>query len=340
MKLSNITKSINDKTIFLEWEDVPSKAINYKILFTEDDTIVDNWTLVGVTSNIFFQDSFNYDKTILNKRVVYKIQALDNRDTVIEELIVSSDRLPRMLLDRTLNILRYKANIAFRNSNWSDPVYVLKRRRSGTRCSSCYTRDMRASSKPDCEICYGTGFVGGYYDPIPTYMMELQENIKKRTINEHTATTYADITVASPSFPELNEKDYIILEGVGRFLVQDSSTRSLHSTKSPTSLVRLNLVDPKDPIYKYNIEDKKSTITSIKAEDGGIVVEGTRLIPVFGQTKLIVRNTSNREYEVYYIQNAISITDDKIVFKSSKQTPPDHFKYFLRINGIVFEGIV
>lgn len=340
MKIANVTKNINDKTIFLEWKDVPSKAINYRILYTLDETVVDDWTVVGITSNTFYQDPFNYKNSILNKRIIYKIQALDSTDTVIDELVINSDRLPRELLDRTLNILEYKANVAFRNSNWSDPVYILKKRKSGTRCTNCYSRDMRASSDPECGTCYGTGFVGGYYDPIPTYMLVLQENIKKKAINEYSATSYSDITATFPSFPLVEGGDYVLVEGVGRFLVQDSSTRGILSTKSPTSLVRLHLLDPKDPIYNYDVVDKKSTVKSVVAENGGITITGTSLIPIFGETKLIIRNLTNREHEVYYIQNATSITDTEIKFKSLRTEVPSHFKYRFRLNGIVFEGIV
>ena len=42
-----------------------------------------------------------------------------------------------------------------------------------------------------------------------------------------------------------------------------------------------------------------SVVSSVKVYDGGIKITGERLIPIFGETKLIVWDDDSNEYEVY-----------------------------------------
>lgn len=48
-------------------------------------------------------------------------------------------------------------------------VAVLKRRHWGTRCTRCYDKYTKDSIRANCSSCYGTTFVGGYFDPILTW---------------------------------------------------------------------------------------------------------------------------------------------------------------------------
>jgi hypothetical protein len=50
--------------------------------------------------------------------------------------------------------------------------YLLKRRLFGTPCT-CLDGQTEEVANPQCETCYGTGFVSGYYDPYPCFYAEL-----------------------------------------------------------------------------------------------------------------------------------------------------------------------
>lgn len=52
------------------------------------------------------------------------------------------------------------------------PSYVYVKRTWGTRCPKCY-RGGAADSQ--CDLCYGTSFVGGYFDPIAVYVARAPE---------------------------------------------------------------------------------------------------------------------------------------------------------------------
>ena len=48
--------------------------------------------------------------------------------------------------------------------------YLLPRREHGPKCTECIDFDTGESVSSNCSICYGTGFIGGYYDGIPYYV--------------------------------------------------------------------------------------------------------------------------------------------------------------------------
>lgn len=48
-------------------------------------------------------------------------------------------------------------------------VVLLKKRRWGPRCSKCFDKRTKEVIRPNCRDCWGTGFIGGYWNPIATF---------------------------------------------------------------------------------------------------------------------------------------------------------------------------
>lgn len=46
---------------------------------------------------------------------------------------------------------------------------LVKRRHWGERCTECWDETTNTNTKEHCETCYGTTFVGGYWDPVVVY---------------------------------------------------------------------------------------------------------------------------------------------------------------------------
>lgn len=51
--------------------------------------------------------------------------------------------------------------------------YLLKRKLFGTACPDCLDEQTQEIRNAQCATCYGTGLVGGYYDPVPCFYVEL-----------------------------------------------------------------------------------------------------------------------------------------------------------------------
>jgi len=61
-----------------------------------------------------------------------------------------------------LKILRAENRQLYHKS----PGYLLKRRQMGVRCTSCNDFLTNVAKQEQCSICYGTGFIGGYFVPV------------------------------------------------------------------------------------------------------------------------------------------------------------------------------
>jgi len=53
-----------------------------------------------------------------------------------------------------------------RNIYHKSPGYLLKRRHLGIRCNKCTNSFTNTAMQEQCPICFGTGFIGGYFQPI------------------------------------------------------------------------------------------------------------------------------------------------------------------------------
>lgn len=86
---------------------------------------------------------------------------------------------------------------------------ILRKRAYGPRCSNCWDDVSRRVIKDDCEVCYGVGIEGGYYESIPTY-------IQFDSSNNNTIYSYFgkfepnEIGAWTISYPRLESHDLLI----------------------------------------------------------------------------------------------------------------------------------
>lgn len=79
--------------------------------------------------------------------------------------LVCSPRLKRSYL--VAKRMDQKHFIEYRARSGVDLV-VFKRKHFGEECTECYNPLTESSTKANCEECFGTGFIDGFWDPIET----------------------------------------------------------------------------------------------------------------------------------------------------------------------------
>lgn len=111
-------------------------------------------------------------------------------------------------------------------------VSVLKKRYFGVICSNCTSTLTRSILKNKCDACHGTGWEGGFFDPVQTFA-----NFRPAQVNSSTADTgITEITKTSATmlaYPKVEEGDVIVEHDTNRRWRVDSC--------SPTELRRMLL---------------------------------------------------------------------------------------------------
>jgi hypothetical protein len=89
------------------------------------------------------------------------------------------------------------------------PVMLLKKRRWGLRCEVCYDRRTKEVVRPNCKVCWGTGFKEGYWTPLLTYA---RRGVSPNTVAitpAQKADSY-DANFWLPDFPAIERDDIIV----------------------------------------------------------------------------------------------------------------------------------
>lgn len=97
--------------------------------------------------------------------------------------------------------------------------YLLKRRHSGTPCSTCLDADTGNASNTSCRECYGTGFQLGYYNAVPT-LIALGVNKKQydhRAADGQGVVSHGeDVSGRAVPFPPIAKYDLFVTKNTNR----------------------------------------------------------------------------------------------------------------------------
>lgn len=101
----------------------------------------------------------------LARQIYYRVDVTPPSGTVF-----SSEPLPvEPHLDTRTKLLKRKIQrdqaVGYKRLN-GIPIIVLKRRRWGERCPVCYDETTKQALVEHCTTCFGTSFVGGYWQPV------------------------------------------------------------------------------------------------------------------------------------------------------------------------------
>lgn len=153
----------------LSWEleetDPPLAPIGYNIYFSETSQ---NFTKVNadlVDNKTFLHIYPNYSKSI---RAWYKIEAVMEDGTT--QLTRALSFIPNLNeYQKTMGLRFLFWSMSFPAGSGSVPALVFPARKSGAKCKIC-SMPGQGSFLSKCKTCYGTGFDGGYYEPVLVFL--------------------------------------------------------------------------------------------------------------------------------------------------------------------------
>lgn len=135
------------------------------------------------------------------------------------------------------------------------PGWLLRRREGGERCTSCLDPILGGESDSNCPLCFGTGYLSGYFAPQPMYgdfagqppedMSPKLEAVGPSQVDKPMLMTQA--------FPETNFKDVWVDASTNfRFEIQKQKRNQFRGWPI-NQMLTLSLLPSSDPAYKVQV---------------------------------------------------------------------------------------
>ena len=133
-----------------------------------------------------------------------------------------------------------------------EPGYLLKRKLWGTKCTECADTTWGKSDNSHCPVCYGTGFVGGFFTPTKLPIMgKLQGKHWEQNQGTNDLNLRGGITL---NVPTIEAKDiWISLSDGKRYEITQLTTVSEHRGIILVVQIGMAPLPSDDPIYDYPI---------------------------------------------------------------------------------------
>jgi hypothetical protein len=136
--------------------------------------------------------------------------------------------------------------------------YLLKQRIAGDKCDAC--RDYQTDEVVDaqCELCYGTGFTDGYFDPEGCIWAALEQEVRHEELKGERATVN-DIKVGARMLaePQLNENDvWVDRKTDFRWIIHEVKHLVEIRGFPIVYQVELRLAEFSHPVYHIEIQDQ------------------------------------------------------------------------------------
>lgn len=349
MELTEKRFNISDQSVFLAWKGAPINTYYYDIYSSPrpapaaiETCDFSDFSFLGRSDNSFFSDLRFYKQDITKRDSIYVVCAKDQNNAILDVLTINTAVEDSELVAKMINVGNYQAHLLFRNPIWSDVYYILRKRTSGVKCS-CYLPDFKASSDPTCKKCYGTGFVGGFYTPIPTKCISLDYIQKDPDVMEALPTGSGQRTMVVPRYPAIYKDDYLLSDTQGSFVVMNVSKNTVKNQVTPTILVTLNELDNKNAVANFNFTAVIPHIAKIMLLDQKVVIQGSNLIPAIGGVSCALIGGLGEEDCIELSTNdLLKVSESELVFyakavERKKIHTPISYMFFL--NNLLYKGI-
>jgi hypothetical protein len=153
-------------------------------------------TAVSGSTNYYFYDHEPISHLSLHRQVYYRVTATAGTVTAVSAPRLIGDNLPKRQRLLRKKIQRDIA-VQFRVGSGIE-FAIFKRRRWGTRCTVCFDALTKTVLNSKCLTCFGTGFVGGYFEPVRVLARKGVTNIQTE--------------IAPQGVVEVNQTRFVVLD--------------------------------------------------------------------------------------------------------------------------------
>ena len=347
MKLLEAVPNLKDRTVYMSWTGFPETTSGfyvYKCLKDNPSDMIqdvpETAEQIGSTTNAFFTDFRYFDSSILRRDVVYLIRAIDNKGQVCDTLNIEPLKSKSTLIQQRINAANYKAQLFFRNYNWAEDAYILRYKKTGKKCK-CFDLDFGKSKNLSCPHCYGGGYVGGFYTPLPTKILPYSHNRSNKQIVSTIPTAGDSRLLRIPRYPGVYEGDFLFVDQMGILALTGADFKTIGATPTPTIMVNAVGLGKDHPAHTFSFDSFETTVDKVEGfSDGTVKITGNNLIPVIGVVRLDLY--PQQDFGSNYtagIMHIIKNTSSEMAFSvpDLKNRHTD-LRYKLHMNNTFYEG--
>lgn len=144
-------------------------------------------------------------------------------------------------------VLRFERKIGLRAA-------ILKRRVFGPACTECIDKLSRICKKSTCTSCFGTKYVGGYYDPVYVWA-EVEELPVIKQISDISTTEEKTAYLRMTNKVLVNKKDILVdLSNNNRWELSTEPEMKKYRTVPILQKAKAAMVSPKSIINKVPVD--------------------------------------------------------------------------------------
>ena len=188
-----------------------------------------------------------------NKEFLYKVVATEFIDETPVQYFHSDTKTWEIGEDLVATYIVEEHEFKYRYVG-GEPCFVYKNRRQGEHCPECFDIVLKRVTKSNCQTCYGTGKLGGFFSPIAIWM-DLNPVPEVVAIADFGERQIGQRDCEMTNYPIMDARDLIVTIIDGRtWRVENVHPITKRSTVI-RQLLRLSEVNRSDVEYKLSKDE-------------------------------------------------------------------------------------
>jgi len=147
---------------------------------------------------------------------VVKAYRVDSSGSLVPGTEVESAPIAAEVVPSALGLYKiYAKQLVYRQTGIGRETLVFRRRGSGQRCTGCWDPIEQTVTRHSCPLCFGTGFLQGYYSPIKVLVKYKPSPAANTLDTQLKEFNYTEARMAN--YPPVKPRDIFYEIGTGRW---------------------------------------------------------------------------------------------------------------------------
>ena len=212
-----------------------------------------------ITAEIASDQLYEYVDTepslrMFQKHYIYKVIAREYRSNAVVQTFESNEFAWQIGEDLVGLYIVEEHEFKYRYIAGA-PALILKRKRDTTHCPECWDVILKRVTKSNCQTCYGTGTLGGFYTPFPIWM-DFNPEQKIDMVAEFGEKQVGQNDAELTNYPLLDSGDVIVEVLPNKLWRVESVFLAEKRQTVLRQLVRLSHVNKTDIEYKLPLDEE------------------------------------------------------------------------------------